>query len=89
MTNFKNSLGNKSRISEAKSLSEPNLYRKPMMSNPRIDQRLHVQVIKKDLPLTFKPSKREMARKGRSALNVLNERKAAKSERTVRLRIDI
>lgn len=60
-----------------------------MMNNPRIDECLYVQDIKKDLPLTFKPSKREMARKGLSALNVLNERKAAKSERTVRLRIDI
>ncbi len=30
-----------------------------------------------------------MARKGLNALNVLNDRKAAKSERTVRLRMEI
>ena len=45
--------------------------------------------LNKNLQLTFRPSKREIARKGLSALNVLSERKAAKSERTVRLRMDI
>ena len=44
---------------------------------------------KSHFKLTFRPSNREMARKGLSALSVLNDRKAAKSEWMVRLRIDI